>query len=74
MKVARSVLHTSLSLGERVGGRETIMAYATYIFRGGAGAMIVGRGTVRWTSEAPPTPRLPLVDCAELVHEIAPTC
>jgi hypothetical protein len=41
MKVARSALHISLSLGERVGVRETIMAHATYIFRGGAGAMIV---------------------------------
>jgi hypothetical protein len=41
MKVARSALHISLSLWERVGVRETIMAHATYIFRGGAGAMIV---------------------------------
>jgi hypothetical protein len=41
MKVARSALHISLSLWERVGVRETIMAPATYIFRGGAGAMIV---------------------------------
>jgi hypothetical protein len=41
MKVARSALHISLSLRERVGVRETIMAHATYIFRGGAGAMIV---------------------------------
>jgi hypothetical protein len=39
MKVARSALH--ISLWERVGVRETIMAPATYIFRGGAGAMIV---------------------------------
>ena len=41
MKVARSALHISLSLRERVGVRETIMAHPTYIFRGGAGAMIV---------------------------------
>jgi hypothetical protein len=41
MKVARSALHLSLSLRERVGVRETIMTHATYIFRGGAGAMIV---------------------------------
>jgi hypothetical protein len=43
MKVARSALHISLSLGERLGVRETIMAHATYIFQGGAGAMIVRR-------------------------------
>jgi hypothetical protein len=42
MKIACSALHISLSLRERVGVRETIMAHATYIFRGGAGAMIVG--------------------------------
>jgi hypothetical protein len=41
MKVARSALHISFFLGERVGVRETIMAHATCIFRGGAGAMIV---------------------------------
>jgi hypothetical protein len=41
MKVARSAFHISLSFGERVGVREKIMAHATYIFRGGAGAMIV---------------------------------
>jgi hypothetical protein len=41
MKVARSALHISLSLRERVGVRETLMAHATYIFRGGAGAMLV---------------------------------
>jgi hypothetical protein len=41
MIVARSALHISLSLWERVGVRETIMAPVTYIFRGGAGAMIV---------------------------------
>jgi hypothetical protein len=41
MKVAPSALHISLSLWERVGVRETIMAHATYIFWGGAGAMIV---------------------------------
>jgi hypothetical protein len=40
-KVARSALHISLSLGEGVGVRETIMAHATIIDRGGAGAMIV---------------------------------
>ena len=43
MKVARSALHISPSLREGVGVRETIMAHATYIFRGGAGAMIVRR-------------------------------
>jgi hypothetical protein len=59
-KVARSALHIFLSLGERVGVRETIMAHATDIFRGGAGAMIVGRGTVRWTSEAPSTAQTPV--------------
>jgi len=37
MKVARSALHISLSIREKVGVRETIMARATYIFRGGAG-------------------------------------
>jgi hypothetical protein len=41
MKVARSAFDISLSLGERVGVKETIMAHATYIFRGGAGIMIV---------------------------------
>ena len=41
MKVARSALPISLSLRERVGVRETIMAHVTYIFRGGAGTMIV---------------------------------
>jgi hypothetical protein len=39
MKVARSALHIPLSLRERGGVRETIMAHATYIFPGGAGAM-----------------------------------
>jgi hypothetical protein len=49
MKAARSALHISLSLWERVGVRETIMAPATYIFRGGAGAMIVWvRGLGLW--------------------------
>jgi hypothetical protein len=47
MKVARSALHISLSLRERVGVRETIMAHATYIFRGGAGAMIVRTSYLR---------------------------
>jgi hypothetical protein len=32
MRVARSALHLSLSLRERVGVKETIMAHATYIF------------------------------------------
>jgi hypothetical protein len=41
MKVTHGALQISLSLGERVGVRETIMAHATYIFRGGADAMIV---------------------------------
>jgi hypothetical protein len=41
MKLARSALHISLPLRERAGVRETIMAHATYIFPGGAGAMIV---------------------------------
>jgi hypothetical protein len=41
MKVERSALHISPSLWERVGVRETIMANATYISRGDAGAMIV---------------------------------
>jgi len=49
MKVARSALHISLSLRELVGVRETIMAqimaHATYIFRGDAGAMIVRGGS-----------------------------
>jgi len=44
MKVARSALHISHSFGERVGVRETIMAHATYIFWGGAGAMTVRSG------------------------------
>jgi hypothetical protein len=49
MKAARSALHISLSLWERVGVRETIMAPATYIFRGGAGAMIIWvRGLGLW--------------------------
>jgi sulfur-oxidizing protein SoxX len=40
-KATRSALHICLSLRGRVGVRETIMAHATYIFRGGAGATIV---------------------------------
>jgi hypothetical protein len=50
MKIAHSALHISLSLRERVGVRETIMAHATYIFRGGAGAMIVRRCAERSSS------------------------
>jgi Flp pilus assembly protein CpaB len=41
MKVARSALRISLALRERAGVRETVMAAATYIFRGGADAMAV---------------------------------
>jgi hypothetical protein len=41
VKVAPQALPISLSLGERVGVRETVMASATITFRGGAGAMTV---------------------------------
>jgi hypothetical protein len=41
MKVARSALRLPRALGERAGVRETVMAAATYIFRGGADAMAV---------------------------------
>jgi hypothetical protein len=41
MKVAPSALHISLALRERAGVRETVMAAATYILRGGADAMAV---------------------------------
>jgi hypothetical protein len=44
LKVARSALHISLFLWERVGVRETIMAHATYVFWADAGAMIVRKG------------------------------
>jgi len=41
VKVARNALHVTLALRERAGVRETAMAAATYIFRGGADAMAV---------------------------------
>jgi hypothetical protein len=41
MKVAPSALPISLALRKRAGVRETVMAAATYIFRGGADAMAV---------------------------------
>jgi hypothetical protein len=41
MKVARSAPRISLALRERTGVRETAMAAATCIFRGGADAMAV---------------------------------
>jgi hypothetical protein len=56
MKVARGVLHISLSLRERVGVRETIMAHATYIFRGGAGAMIIRHEGILSISDAQKVP------------------
>jgi hypothetical protein len=44
MKIARSALRISLALRERAGVmRETVMAAATYIFRGGADAMAVSQ-------------------------------
>jgi hypothetical protein len=43
VKVARSALRIPLALGERAGVRETVMAAATYILRGGADAMAVSR-------------------------------
>jgi hypothetical protein len=43
MKVAPSALRISLALREMAGVRETVMAAATYIFRGGADAMAVSR-------------------------------
>jgi Ni,Fe-hydrogenase I cytochrome b subunit len=42
VKVARSALRIPLALGEMAGVRETVMAAATYILRGGADAMAVG--------------------------------
>jgi hypothetical protein len=41
MKVARSALRIVLALRERAEGRGTVMAAATYIFRGGADATAV---------------------------------
>jgi len=41
MKVARSALPVTLAHWERAGVRETVMAGATYIVRGGAAAMAV---------------------------------
>jgi hypothetical protein len=41
VKVVRSALRIPLALGERAGVRETVMAAATYILRGGADAMAV---------------------------------
>jgi hypothetical protein len=41
MKVAPSALRISLALREMAGVRETVMAAATYILRGGADAMAV---------------------------------
>jgi Flp pilus assembly protein CpaB len=41
VKVARSALQISLALRERAGVRETAMAAATHIVRGGADAMAV---------------------------------
>jgi hypothetical protein len=46
MKVARSALRISLALRERAGLRETIVAAATDIFRGGAHAMAVSADEV----------------------------
>jgi hypothetical protein len=41
VKVARSALRLPLALWERAGVRETVMAAATYVLSGGAGAMTV---------------------------------
>jgi hypothetical protein len=41
VKVVRSALRIPLALRERAGVRETVMAAATYILRGGADAMAV---------------------------------
>jgi hypothetical protein len=41
VKVARSALRIPLARGEMAGVRETVMAAATYILRGGADAMAV---------------------------------
>jgi hypothetical protein len=41
MKVTRSALPITLAHWERAGVRETVMAAATYILRGGADAMAV---------------------------------
>jgi hypothetical protein len=43
VKVVRSALRIPLALGEKAGVRETVMAAATYILRGGADAMAVSR-------------------------------
>jgi hypothetical protein len=47
VKVARSALRVSLALGEMAGVRETVMAAATYILRGGADAMAVSCDSAR---------------------------
>jgi hypothetical protein len=45
VKVAQSALQIPLALWERAGVRETVMAAATYIVRGGADAMAVTLGS-----------------------------
>jgi hypothetical protein len=47
VKVVRSALRIPLALGERAGVRETVMAAATYILRGGADVMAVTVKVVR---------------------------
>jgi hypothetical protein len=47
VKLARSALRIPLALGEMAGVRETVMAAATYILRGGADAMAVSCDSAR---------------------------
>jgi hypothetical protein len=51
MKVARSALPVTLAHWERAGVRETVMAAATYILRGGADAMTVSGDLVVLATE-----------------------
>ena len=53
MKVAPRALLISLSLWERVGVRETIMAPTTDIFRGGVGAMISEKSAITASKRGP---------------------
>jgi len=52
MKVARSALRISLAHWERAGVRETVMAPATYIVRGGTDAMAVSGSPIAETGHA----------------------